>query len=255
MIKTYKDLKGRTWNQPVIPKWIFKTGPFEVNELPEIYKHLFLDMLEKNPGYELFYFSDKDCMLYIHNNYGEEYFRTYDNVIPTAYKADFWRYLILFKHGGCYGDFSQVMLTSFDSIIEGMDRVFVRDTPDYSDCLYNAFMCNKPGDDVVRRAIDKTKENIDNKHYGSNLLDVTGPRVLGRAYCEVIYNNTKSIIDAGVFGTTKILNNIEMEGNFIVDENEKPLILRKLSNHYYSVYINRGVTHYSHLWNERKVFK
>lgn len=254
-IKTYKDLKDRKWEGEGIPKWIFKTGPCKVEELPDVYKHIYLEMIEKNPGYELFYFSDEDCALYIDDNYGEEYLKTYHNVIPTAYKADFWRYLILYKHGGCYGDFSQVMLVSFDSITEGMDRVFVVDTPDYSDCLYNAFMCNKPGDNVVRRAIDKTKENIDNKRYGSNVLDISGPRVLGRAYCEVMYNNTKSIIDAGVFGKTKILNNIDMHLNFIVDEDKTPLIVKKINNHHTVVYISRGVTHYSILWNERKAFK
>lgn len=254
-IRTYQDFKGKVWRGEGIPKWIFKTGPMTADALPEVMKHIYIDMAQKNPGYQLFYFSDEDCMMYIYDHYGEEYFRAYDNLIPTAYKADFWRYLILFKHGGCYGDFSQVMLASFDSIIEGMDRVFVVDTPESSDALYNAFMCVKPGDDVVRRAIDKTKDNIDRKHYGYNTLDVTGPRVLGRAYCEVVYKNSKSFITIGVSGKTKILNNIEMHGNFIVDNDRNPLILKKLNNHFNIVYHDRGVKHYGQLWHEKKVFK
>ena len=240
-IRTYQDFKGKEWRGEGIPKWIFKTGPMTADALPDVMKHIYIEMAEKNPGYQLFYFSDEDCMMYIYDHYGEEYFRTYDNVIPTAYKADFWRYLILFKHGGCYGDFSQVMLTTFDSIIEGVDRVFVVDTPESSDALYNAFMCVKPGDDVVRRAIDKTKHNIDNKLYGFNTLDVTGPRVLGRAYCEVMYKNSKPFITIGTFGTTKILNNIEMHGNFIVDSNKVPMIVKKLNNHFNIVYHSRGL--------------
>jgi hypothetical protein len=254
-IRTYQDFKGKEWREDGIPKWIFKTGPMSEDALPQVMKYIFYDMMDKNPGYQLFYFSDHDCMMYIYDYYGEEYFRAYDTLIPTAYKADFWRYLILYKHGGCYGDFSQVMLTSFDSIIAGMDRVLIVDTPEASDALYNAFMCVKPGDDVVRRAIDKCKDNIDRRSYGYNTLDVTGPRVLGRAYCEVVYKNSKSFITIGKHGTTSILNNIEMHGNFIVDEGCNPLILKKLNNHFDIVYHSRGVKHYGQLWHEGKVFK
>jgi hypothetical protein len=254
-IRTYQDFKGKEWRDGGIPKWIFKTGPMSEDALPEVMKYIFYDMIDKNPGYQLFYFSDHDCMMYIYDYYGQEYFRAYDTLIPTAYKADFWRYLILFKHGGCYGDFSQAMLTSFDSIIEGVDRVLVVDTPEASDALYNAFMCVKSGDGVVRRAIDKCKDNIDRKNYGYNTLDVTGPRVLGRAYCEVVYKNSKPFITIGKSGTTNILNNAEMHGNFIVDNNGQPIILKKINNHWNIIYHNRGMKHYGELWNERKVFK
>lgn len=255
MIKTYKDLKGRKWEGEGIPKWIFKTGPFKLENLPELYKHLFLDMLEKNPGYELFYFSDEDCMLSIHDSFGEGHFRTYDNVLATAYKADFWRYCILHTYGGCYGDFSQVMLTSFDSIIEDMDRVLVVDTPEASDALYNAFMCVKPGDTVVKRAIDISKYKIDNKIYGVNTLDITGPRVLGKAYCDIVFNGRQGPIHIGVHGTTKILNNYQMHSNFIVDFEGNHLILKKLQNHFHSVYYDRGMKHYGQMWEERIVFR
>lgn len=254
-LNTYKDLKGRKWEIGGIPKWIFKTGPFDLENLPEVYKHIYLDMLNKNATYELFYFSDADCRAYISDEYGEDYLKTYDDVLPTAYKADFWRYLILYKHGGCYGDFSQAMLVPFDYIIHDVERVVVVDTPEASDALYNAFMCNKPGDLVVKEAIDLTKHNIDNRLYGINTLDVTGPRVFGRAYCNVVFNKRKAPINIGLHNGTKVLNNKEMHGNFIVDLDGKNLILKKLHNHFDVVYNNRGMKHYGQMWGEKIVFK
>lgn len=254
-IRTYQDFKGKVWREGGIPKWIFKTGPFSADALPEVMKHIFWEMAEKNPGYQLFYFSDHDCIISIYDDFGESHFRTYDNVLPTAYKADFWRYCILYKHGGCYGDFSQSMLTSFDNIIVGMDRVFVVDTPESSDALYNAFMCVKAGDLIVKEAIDITKHNIDNKLYGFNTLDVTGPRVLGRAYCNIVFNKRQGPIHIGVHGTTKILNNYQMHSNFIVDLDGNNLIVKKLNNHFALVYHNRGMKHYGQMWMERLVFR
>jgi mannosyltransferase OCH1-like enzyme len=253
-ISTYKDLKEKVWQEGGIPKWIFKTGPFELDELPELYKHIFLDMLDKNPSYELFYFSDADCEEFIKDNYDEEHLNAYNLLIPTAYKADFWRTLVLYKYGGCYGDFSQSMLVSFDSITEGMDRVLVLDTPASTSALYNAFMCTKAGDDVLRRTIHFIKNNIDKRHYGHDTLDITGPRVLGRAYCEIVYRNSRSSIPVGKHGTTNILNNPHESKVFIVNSEGTPMILKKLSNHWDIVYNNRGVKHYGELWHERNVF-
>lgn len=253
-IRTYQDFKGKVWREGGIPKWIFKTGPFSADALPEVMQHIYWDMASKNPGYQLFYFSDDDCRNYIIDEYGEDYINAYDVLVPTAYKADFWRYLILYKHGGCYGDFSQVMLVTFDEIIKDMDRVLVVDTPEASDALYNAFMCNKPGDAIVKKAIELTKHNIDNRLYGYNTLDVTGPRVFGRAYCDVMFNGIQTPIKIGISNGTKILNNFQMHNNFIVDLDGKNLILKKLYNHFAFVYHNRGVKHYGQLWHERNVY-
>lgn len=254
-INTYKDLKGKVWQEDGIPKWIFKTGPFEVNDLPEVYKHIFLDMLDKNPSYELFYFSDADCEQFIKDNYDEKYIKAYDTLIPTAYKADLWRTLLLYKYGGCYGDFSQAMLVSFDTIIEGMDRVLVLDTPASTNSLYNAFMCTKSGDDVLQRTIDYIMDNIDRRYYGIDTLDVTGPRVLGRAYCQVVYKNSRFSIPVAKRNKTNILNNPHESNMFIVDSNGTPMILKKLNNHWNIVYNDRGVKHYGELWHAGKVFK
>jgi hypothetical protein len=254
-IRTYQDFKGKEWREDGIPKWIFRTGPMSEDALPNVMKLIYYDMMEKNPGYQLFYFSDADCENYIRDYYGEEYLATYNSLVPTAYKADFWRYLILRRHGGCYNDFSQVILVPFDEIIENMDRVFAVDTPEAPNALYNAFMCSKAGDAIVKRAIELSKHNIDNKLYGFNTLDVTGPRVLGRAFCEIVYNNPKSPIYIGVSGKTKTLDNIEMMGMFIVDKRKKPLIVKKLNNHFSIIYHNRNMPHYGQLWHERKVFK
>ena len=254
-ISTYKDLKEKVWQEGGIPKWIFKTGPYELDELPEVYKYIFLDMLDKNPKYDLFYFSDSDCEEFIKDNYDEEHLNAYNTLIPTAYKADFWRTLLLYRYGGCYGDFSQSMLVSFDSLIEGMDRVLVVDTPASTNSLYNAFMCTRAGDDVLRRTIDLIRNNINRRHYGHDTLDVTGPRVLGRAYCEMVYRNSRSSIPVGKYNTTNMLNNASESNVFIVNSEGTPMILKKIANHWDIVYNNRGVKHYGQLWHERKVFR
>lgn len=256
-IKTFKDLKDRKWEGDGIPKWIFKTGPFRKEDLPEVIKHIYLDILIKNPGYELFYFSNEDCMLSIHYHYGEEYFRLYQKLIPTAYQADFWRYCILKQYGGCYGDFSQIPLVPYDEVTEGVDRVFVRDDPSNRSYLYNATMCSKPEDEIITRAIEISVKNINTNNYGTGALDVTGPVVLGQAFLQKEYNlNSRAKeISLGKYKGSNILQH-RHTGGFVCDKIGKNIFLTKLANHVGLVYNSAHKNiHYDQAWRERRVYK
>lgn len=252
-IRHYQDFRGKEWREGGIPKWIFKTGPFSHGDLPEVMKAIYTETAEKNPGYQLFYFSDDDCINYIRDYYGEEYVNRFNALVPGAYKADYWRYLVLYKHGGCYSDFTQMMLTKFDELISDVDRVFVRDTPEASFALYNAFICCKKGDKILEKVIELVNHRIDNREYGFNTLDVTGPRIFGAAYCDVVYNGVITNIPISNHNGTKILNNHHMHGMFIDDENGKNVIIKKLHNHFEYLYGNRK--HYGQLWHERQIYR
>lgn len=251
-VRFYQDFNGKEWREGGIPKWIFKTGPFSHGNLPDVMKAIYTETAEKNPGYQLFYFSDDDCINYIRDYYGEDYVRRFNSLVPGAYKADYWRYLILYKHGGCYSDFTQVILEPLDNLTKDVDRVFVRDTPESLSALYNAFICAKPGDKIIEKTIEYVNNRIDNKDYGFNTLDVTGPRIFGTAYCDVVYENDQREIKIGVNNGTKIIDNFHMHGVFIVDEKGKNVIVKKLHNHFQYLYGNRK--HYGQLWHERNVF-
>jgi mannosyltransferase OCH1-like enzyme len=254
VIKGFKDIKDRKWEGEGIPKWIFKTGSYKLENLPELYKHIFLDILKKNPGYELFYFSDEDCMLSIHHHYGEEYFRLHQKLIPTAYQADFWRYCILNQYGGCYGDFSQIPLVSYDELTEGFDRVFARDDPSPRNFLYNAVMCVKAGDAVVAKAIEISVNNIRNSNYDGHPLGIVGPKVLGQAFITKGFNinSSKSYIHVGKYKGSNILKHLQ-QGGIVQDDLEKNIFVTKIGNHYGVLYDKRK--HYGELWHSRQVFR
>jgi mannosyltransferase OCH1-like enzyme len=258
MIQTFKDIKDRKWEGEGIPKWIFKTGPFKAEDLPVVMKEIYLDILAKNPGYELFYFSNEDCMLSIHHHYGEGYFKLHQKLIPTAYQADFWRYCILNQYGGCYGDFSQIPLVPYDELIEGVDRVFVRDDPSSKSFLYNAAMCCKANDRVVRKALDIAVRNISSNRYGICPLDITGPTVLGQAFLQVGYNlnpNAKEIY-VGTYRGSRILQLGKKFHRFVSDEHDKDVFMTKLQNHEQFVYNDKHKNlHYYRAWEAKRVFK
>lgn len=257
MIKTYKDLKDRVWEGEGIPKWIYRSGSFDFENLPTLVKAIYeKEIIAKNPGYELFYFSDTECKQFIIEEWGQEYLDLYNILIPTAYKADLFRYLLLYKYGGIWGDFTQVPLVSFDELISDMNRVLCLDRPaGHADLeLYNAIMMVKPNDEVVANAITISKGNILGRKYCENPLDITGPVVLGQAYrassCHGSKFNFK--IPVGNLNGSKILLNPDME-SYVVDETGKRVFVKKINNHRDILYRNNN-KHYYQAWIDKTVF-
>lgn len=256
-IKTFKDLKDKKWEGDGIPKWIFKTGPHTEENIPELMRKIYESILDSNGEYELFYFSDEDCIESIKHHYGDEYVNLHQKLIPTAYQADFWRYLILNQYGGCYGDYSQIPLVSYNEIIEGVDRVFVRDDPSNYSFLYNAVMCCKPNDSVISRAIDICVDNIRNNRYGNSTLYVTGPGVLGQAFLQRKFNLNPNVqeISLGKYKGSNILQH-RHTGGFVCDKDSKNVFITKLANHNGFVYgANHDNLHYDKAWREGRVYK
>lgn len=266
-IKTYKDLKNYQFkNDGEIPKIIFRTGRYNVNELPKEILELYTNEITNNPKYTLFYFDDKDCEEFIILEYGVIMFDYYSQLIPSAFQADFWRYLILYKYGGIYLDFTMHTLLTFDEIIKEHKEVYVRDTCDLCG-IYNAFIAVKPQAELIGKAIEKVLENIKNKYKGVNALDVTGPTMLGRIFKDELGLFFYDWIPiGGIKNDLYIYSNPSNE--FIQDEFGNIIIKNRLDNHYELVYnetphpllINvnneiKPLNHYSRLWADDKIYK
>jgi mannosyltransferase OCH1-like enzyme len=254
-IKKYKDIKGRKWTESGIPKWIFRTGGLEYEDLSFEITTLYSHILNNNPEYELFYFSDKDCVKFILEEYGQEYLNYYNTLIPTAYKADLFRYCLLNKYGGCYGDFTLLPLISYNEIIQGVDRVFVRDDGSgVKGSLWNALMCTKAADPILSKSIEISINHIKIKYFGNNPLDVTGPTVLGEAFRQVGYNPTHQFdISLGDNGGSRIyVHDINL---YVRDVNDRNIIIKKIIDiHNSNLYGEKNV-HYDTAWYNGEIYR
>ena len=57
-----------------------------------------------NPLFTHYVFSDNDRRLFIEQHFDTTVLHAYDSLIPGAYKADLWRYCVLYINGGIYLD-------------------------------------------------------------------------------------------------------------------------------------------------------
>lgn len=94
-----------------IPNNIFQT--WQDKKLPPLMYLAIQNIKKLNPRFKYYLFDDDECREFIKNNFYIDFLNAYDNLIPGAYKADLWRYCILYKKGGIYLDVKYTPINGF----------------------------------------------------------------------------------------------------------------------------------------------
>jgi hypothetical protein len=73
---------------------------------PKMYDCVHHNLLMNRVGVDCIHylFNDDECRAFIAREYPSDVLDAYDNLIPTAFKADLWRYCVLYMYGGVYLD-------------------------------------------------------------------------------------------------------------------------------------------------------
>jgi mannosyltransferase OCH1-like enzyme len=231
-----------------IPLNLFQT--WETKELPESMFQCTQRLKQANPEFKYFLYDDKECRSFIKNNFDLEVLEAYDTLIPGAYKADLWRYCILYKYGGIYldikyynvNDFKLIELAKNDININNINNInLVQDLPksNYNNFgIYNAFIISKPNDKFLLKCINKVVDNVNQRYYGHNSLAPTGPAMMGDLYLE--HNSNVTPFD------------LRFDGKYILYKNKK--ILQMYDSYRKEQKNNSSKKHYSELWKIRRIY-
>jgi len=165
-------------NKITIPPILYKTGPKK--KLDANVKNLFKETLANNPDYKIKYFDNQSCREFIKQYFDKNVLNAYDSLIPGAFKADLWRYCVLYQNGGVYGDLTQKYLVPLDQLVDrDYDRVVLVKDMCWPLCFKHgiqiSFMAAVPKLPLFKDAINQVVYNVKHKKYGCNTLAVTGP--------------------------------------------------------------------------------
>ena len=241
------------YTKPLLNYYKIPNVIFQTNETKIIPKDMYMAVkLLQDHGSECayIYYDGEGSRKYIKKYYSEA-LEAYDKLIPGAFKADLFRYIRLYLEGGIYFDSSiipsNLSIKLIGDIIKNTDEfVSVYDLDKES--IYNAFMASAPRHPIVKKAIDMSIYNITNELYGANTLDITGPRLLGRA--------AKSI---GLLEETETVRYFKLmpyvNGCVIIDRKTKEKLYY---NRYKGYEKNREyftkLSHYSKIYDNKKVY-
>jgi len=250
------------YNNPNHPSKISTTIPLYIYQTFYT-KNLSKDMQESvdlikntNPEFTYILADDDECYNFILNNFPPSVADAYLRIIPGAYKADLWRYCILYTYGGIYLDIKYKPVNNF-KFINLVDREhFVLDAPyswninNYG--IYNAFMVCTSHNKILLDCINQIVLNVKNNFYGGSCLEPTGPLLLGSVYKS--YKDITTIdmyLNISIKTNPKILQ-FQLEESIIYDNIK---ILISYNTYRSEQKKNPKKPHYSKLWKKKLVYK
>ena len=107
----------QTWcckNSSVTPSMLFSSRGVDKNDLwsglknaglpPKMYECVSSNLRLNRVGVDCIHylFHDAECRAFISREFPDDVLYAYDHLIPTAFKADLWRYCVLYKYGGVF---------------------------------------------------------------------------------------------------------------------------------------------------------
>ena len=251
----FENLEEIRGNQ--IPKIIYRTGKSKYTDMNEQIKSN-IENIVSTYGIHVKYFSDEDCVSFIEEHF-PQYISHYNVLKPKAFKADLWRLLYLYTYGGIYNDLTQVYIKSPIEIVTDDDELVLCTSCDYPQYhIYNAFIACYPKHPFIKACIDDMISNIDKRHYGENMFDITGLRAIMRTFIS-FFGYYPGLGKHKINGyKIKLLQEQcyhDDDGlhSYIEDENNTKLIQSRMDNHYKLLYKSMD-DHYSTLWGKRDVY-
>jgi hypothetical protein len=169
----------------LIPMHVYVT--WYTLDLPPHMRRNYDRLRHNDPEMTFHLYDDSMCRQFIVNHFPVETVYAYDHLRPGAYRADLWRYCVLYIHGGIYLDCKYACCTGFKlSALTGREY-WVRDTfyRNIEHGIYNALMVSFPKNRVCKRAIDDITFYVANKiHFENSELRLTGPHLLSRYFTQ-----------------------------------------------------------------------
>jgi mannosyltransferase OCH1-like enzyme len=244
-----KNERVETSEPNVIPNVIYQT--WHTKDLPPNMQKCVDKLKREQPEYEYHLYDDTDCRNFIKDNFDSSILHAFDTLIPGAYKADLWRYCILYKKGGIYLDIKYQCENGFSfRQLEKNKEYFVLDRPGFwkqkKHGIYNAFMVCKPGNKTLLNCIYKITENVYRRFYDFNQLYPTGPGLLGELY----FHNLDPISQLKDF----VMNYKYTDKNDLILYNTN-IILKNYDEYRKEQNVNQTNKHYHTLWHERNIYK
>ena len=250
----------------LVPPVVYQT--WHTKDMHYVWVEQFRAMKQINNHITFKLFTDQECRKYIKTNFDKKVLWAYDVLAPTAYKADLWRYCVLYKEGGVYLD---IKLLCYEiDLLRKEEFLRVEDIPQtpspgstletyydekyYSEtkktsAIWQAVMASVAGNKVLKKAIDSVVDNVFNNNYGMNPLSITGPLLL----CSAADSNN---IPTGKMMLHKFNAKVEW---IHVRFHDVPIIklidyYRDYSNHNFNSNLDHTKGHYSTMWKNGQVF-
>ncbi|HVK97040.1 MAG TPA: glycosyltransferase, partial [Flavisolibacter sp.] len=166
-----------------IPKVILQT--FERENLPFINRWFIQRLRNKNKGYDYQFYDARKREAFIEAEFPGEPLEAYRKIQIGAAKADFFRYLFLYKKGGVYVDLDGQITKKLNEFLLPDDVAVISHERNPGLYLQGCLMF-APGHPFMKKTIEMVLENIRENKYPYDVHRMTGPTVYSNAIKECL---------------------------------------------------------------------
>jgi hypothetical protein len=173
----------------VIPKVVWRTGPFPITEVPADFANAMHTWSVHAPGWTQVYVTDDDADVFIGSPEVEAAVpgaaAAYRSLVPSAFRADLWRLVAVSMFGGIYADMSVWLVGAIENIVNPVVDEFVMpvDRPE-TPALWQGFFAAYKDHPLMTAMAAQVVANVQARKYGTFMyadLDITGPLAVARA--------------------------------------------------------------------------
>ncbi|MBE8713673.1 glycosyl transferase [Sphingobacterium sp. KB22] len=162
-----------------IPKTIYQT--FKTSKIPWITKLYIWIFMKKNKSYSYEFYDDQRIEKFMEENFDQEVYQAYSKLQIGAAKADFFRYAVLYIHGGIYLDLDSDILTSLDKFIREDDVAVITREKRHQEFFAQWALIYEKGHPFLARTIEYIVDNINQKRHLHDVHALTGPTIYTKA--------------------------------------------------------------------------
>jgi len=159
-------------NLRLIPAVIWQTNFTNRVTLPVYINYLFNRIMSPKFSYRFMTKAERDT--FVSDNYPAAIYSAYRRLQIGAAQADYWRLLILLKHGGVYMDIDAHLVWPLGWIMKATDSEVLLRTKTGE--LSNYFIASKPNNPILQDIAKQVLINIETES-SDNVYDITGPGV------------------------------------------------------------------------------
>jgi FkbM family methyltransferase len=210
-----------------IPYNLFQT--FKTKDISPALQAFMDTWKEQNPEYTYKFYDDDMCDKFM-KEFDVRTWKAYRQIIPSAFKADLWRYCVLYKYGGVYADIDTVCVGKIDEFLSDTTE-FVTPVIEHDNLLFNTFIAAAPGSKILKDCIDTIVHNVENNIVPENKIYFAGPGVLANCTNEFLGRdkNTSFAGQTGWHGAIHLLF-LDHQNEYVTDTNGNILFQNKQNN-------------------------
>jgi hypothetical protein len=225
----------------IIPLNIFQT--WHTLDLPPKMKEKVNLLKDNNPEFIHHLYDENMCREFISSNFDNDVLYTFDNLKPREYKADLWRYCVLYMKGGIYLDIKFECINGFKLITLTDKEYYVKNKYIYNNNygIYNGFLVCLPFNNKLLKVIYDIVDNVKNTVYFNinnfESLCITGSILLNKQFI-----GEQFLLEYSDCGNFIVLNNTKIIQKYKEYVNEKQNYYNE--NNFVTLYKNNDVYNY-----------